>query len=205
MLRYGAYLPHLTREDGIYFVTFRLADSLPKGIVEEWRRERDVLGQRAASLGLPLTDADQHYFATLFTEKMEKFLDAGQGACWMNDPRIATLVQEAFQHFEGQRYSLVAWCVMPNHVHVVLHPFAGYTLSTITHSWKSFTAKEANKLLGRSGEFWQMESYDHLICDAADLERCVSYTYENPVSAGLKGWSWRGRVSHSGTASKGHE
>jgi putative DNA methylase len=83
---------------------------------------------------------------------------------------------------------------MPNHVHVVVWPRPPETLSRLLHSWKSFTAKEANKLLERAGGFWQSESYDHLIRDDADHARCVTYTINNPVSARLcarsEDWQW---------------
>jgi REP element-mobilizing transposase RayT len=123
----------------------------------------------------------------------------------MKDGRIARIVASALLHFEGQRYNLAAWCVMPNHVHAVVQPFAGTTggtpvpravpdaeLPDILHSWKSFTAKEANKLLRRSGDFWQAEYYDHLIRDEADFRHSVRYVLNNPIKAGLKNWKWVG-------------
>jgi REP element-mobilizing transposase RayT len=110
----------------------------------------------------------------------------------MRDNRVASLVTKTLHHFDGQRYSLAAWCVMPNPVHVVVHPFAGITttaetavpqteLPDILHSWKSFTAKEANKLLRRSGHFWQAEYYDHLIRNEADFRHAVRYVLDNPI------------------------
>ncbi|MEO5958988.1 MAG: transposase [Opitutaceae bacterium] len=98
------------------------------------------------------------------------------------------------RHFSGSRYTLHAWCVMPNHVHAVLRPTAPHTLDAILRSWKSYTAHEANHLLDRSGPFWQRESYDHWIRDDADLAHCCRYTEENPVKAGLSRtpgeWPW---------------
>jgi REP element-mobilizing transposase RayT len=121
----------------------------------------------------------------------------------MKDKRIAGVVSQALLHFEDQRYNLAAWCVMPNHVHAVVQPFAGMAntggtpvphseLPEILHSWKSFTAKEANKLLERSADFWQSEYYDHLIRDEADFRHAVGYILENPIKAGLKNWKWVG-------------
>jgi REP element-mobilizing transposase RayT len=119
----------------------------------------------------------------------------------MKDERVADKVRDALLHFDAVRYSLAAWCVMPNHVHVVVRPFGGITggtpvplseLSEILHSWKSFSAKEANKLLRRSGEFWQAESYDHLIRNEADFRHAVKYVLDNPIKAGLKNWRWVG-------------
>ncbi len=79
---------------------------------------------------------------------------------------------------------------MPNHVHVVFQPLAGHGLADILHSWKSFTAKKANRLLGRLGEFWQREYYDHLIRDGEEFQRIVRYVGENPRRAGLRNWPW---------------
>ena len=121
----------------------------------------------------------------------------------MKDGRIAREVSNALLHFEGLRYNLAAWCVMPNHVHALVRPFAemantGGTpvphseLQGILHSWKSFTAKEANKLLRRSGDFWQAEYYDHLIRDEADFLHAVRYVLNNPIKAGLERWKWVG-------------
>jgi REP element-mobilizing transposase RayT len=79
---------------------------------------------------------------------------------------------------------------MPNHVHVVFQTLADNTLENILHSWKSYAAKKANLILRRSGEFWQHEYYDHLIRDAVEFERAVSYVAENPKKAHLKDWAW---------------
>ena len=121
----------------------------------------------------------------------------------MNDDRVAALVANALLHFDGLRYSLAAWCVMPNHVHVVVQPFASTThtggthvprseLPDILHSWKSFTSKEANRLLQRSGDFWQPEYFDHLIRDESDFRHAVRYVLDNPIKAGLGNWKWVG-------------
>jgi REP element-mobilizing transposase RayT len=121
----------------------------------------------------------------------------------MKDYRVAELVTKSIHHFDEQRYSLAAWCVMPNHVHVVFQPFAGATTTAgtavphadvpaILHAWKSFSAKQANKLLHRSGDFWQAEYYDHLIRNHSDFCHAVRYVLVNPIKAGLKSWKWVG-------------
>jgi REP element-mobilizing transposase RayT len=110
----------------------------------------------------------------------------------MRDQRVARLVAGALTHFDGERYGLLAWCVMPNHVHAVFRPLEGFALSAILHSWKSFTASAANRVLGRKGEFWQAESYDHLVRDGDDLANQVRYVAQNPCKAGLAEWPWVG-------------
>ena len=109
------------------------------------------------------------------------------------------MVADALRHFDNQRYSLFAWCVMPNHVHVLVRVFPGHTLAEVVHSWKSFSAKRANELLNHAGSFWQREYYDHLIQDESEFERAVRYVAENPEKAGLRNWRWvwvGGRDAH---------
>ena len=201
--RRGAYLPHWTGDAAWYAVTFRLWDSLPQHVIESWLFERKNIVKTAEQMKRPLSEHEKERLAHLYSEKVERYLDAGFGSCYMKDERIAREVANALLHFEGRRYNLAAWCVMPNHVHAVVQPFAGMTntggtpvpqceLQDILHSWKSFTAKEANKLLGRSGDFWQAEYYDHLIRDEADFTHAVRYVLENPIKAGLKNWKWVG-------------
>jgi REP element-mobilizing transposase RayT len=126
----------------------------------------------------------------------EKFVEAHGGN--RTDVSIfgqeSNLVERALKHFDGERYRLLAWCVMPNHVHVVVRPNPGYELSDIAHSWKSYTANEANKMLGRTGTLWQPEPYDHLIRDDQDLEHQVGYALSNPSAAGRIDWRWVGHA-----------
>ena len=190
--RDGAYLPHWTAEGATYSVTFRLEDSLPKTVLEGFLREREEIVKRAGKAGRDLTATEEKRLRELFSEKVERFLDAGHGECLLKDGRLAELVRDALAHFDGQRYDVLAWCVMPNHVHVIVRPRAGHELSDILHSWKSFTGNQINRLLERTGTLWQAESFDHLIRDAEDGERSVAYVLANPESAGLKDWKWCG-------------
>jgi len=107
------------------------------------------------------------------------------GSCALEDPLIASIVQDALMHFEGRRYHLSAWCIMPNHVHVIVSPIDKWCLSKILYSWKSFTAKESNRLLGRTGTFWERESFDHLIRTTDHWQAFAQYIAQNPVEAGL--------------------
>jgi Rad3-related DNA helicase/REP element-mobilizing transposase RayT len=192
-IRKGAHLPHWTKAGSIYAMNFRLADSLPQEVLSAWRAERDSIIQNARSQNRPLSEAESDRLKELFSVRVEKFLDAGRGACWLNNPQVASAVQDALQYFDGQRYELLAWSIMPNHVHVVIRPLENFALEKILHSWKSFTAKKANQILGRQGEFWQAESYDHLIRNEPELIHCCEYAWENPDAAGLKDWTWRGK------------
>ena len=103
----------------------------------------------------------------------------------MRDSRIAHMVENALLHFGGERYQMIAWVIMPNHVHVLIETFEGYQLSGIVHSWKSYTAKEANRILGRTGRFWSREYFDRCIRDERHFANAVRYIDNNPVKAGL--------------------
>jgi len=188
--RQGAYLPHWTRDGETYAVTFRLGDSLPASVLEGWLFERNDIVKTARQLDRPLSEDEENRLQHLHSERVEAYLDAGHGACWMRQPGIAQIVADALRFFDGQRYRLHAWCVMPNHVHVILTPTAGHTLTSVLHSWKSFTAKAANCQLGRTGAFWQEEYYDHLIRNADDYAHALRYLAENPTKAGLTDWPW---------------
>jgi Rad3-related DNA helicase/REP element-mobilizing transposase RayT len=190
-VRAGHFLPHWTKSGGIYAVTFRLADSMPAEVLGQWKAERDSIERSAAHRDL--TPPEQRRYEQLQSATLEKFLDAGHGKCWLRRPGIAELVTSALQHFHGERYRLLAWCVMPNHVHAVLQPFESFELADLMHSIKSWTGKEANRLLGRTGEFWQSEYYDHLIRDEDDLRHQMNYAWSNSDTAGLENWNWRGR------------
>jgi REP element-mobilizing transposase RayT len=192
VIRSRGYLPHLEGEEPVYFVTFRLADSLPADLLIRLRQEREGLRRGMEADTTRAGDKARLEQRRALLRKAELSLDKGHGECHMRDPRVAKVVADSLQHFEGKRYRVLAWCVMPNHVHVVFAPLAGNRLHTIVHSWKSFSAREANQLLGRSGAFWQREYFDHLVRGEASLERIVRYVRENPRKTGLRDWAWVG-------------
>ena len=190
--RNGAYLPHWTKKGATYAVTFRLVDSMPAEVTEQWRVEREKIIQNAASQGRELSSHEQQELERLYSDKVESYLNAGHGQCYLRENTITELVANAFKHFDGERYDLIAWVIMPNHVHVIVKPYEGIELSEILHSWKSFTATQANKILGRKEDFWYGEYYDHLIRDEEDFYNQVNYVLSNPSKAGLENWPWVG-------------
>ena len=189
-IRERGRLPHWEIDAGLYFVTFRLADSLPNTMLEQFRTERESILAAAAQLGRELSADERKRIARLFSTKIERHLDAGAGSCVLARPNIAGLVADAIRHFDGGRYRLLAWCVMPNHVHIVVRLFPGQKLAAVIHSWKSFSAKLINRSLGRSGPLWGREYYDHLVRDGDQLDRIVRYVINNPVKAGLRDRPW---------------
>jgi len=188
-------LPHWTQPDTAFFVTFRLADSIPKPKLEQWRRERGAW--LTAHPESDLTPELRKEYYRLFSDRMEAWLDAGEGECHLRNPQVRQIVGDALMHFDGSRYDLGAWCIMPNHVHVLVRPKGGYTLSQVLHSWKSFTAHEINKRLNREGEFWQHESYDHIVRNPRSLWRIEQYIMNNPVAGRIRDGEYAtGKVEH---------
>jgi REP element-mobilizing transposase RayT len=183
-------LPHWEVEEAVYFVTFRLADSLPKKALQEIDSERKDILATASQMGRSLSATERKRMRQLQVRRLERTLDTGAGKCFLRNTAIAQLVVNALQEFDGSRYRLFAWSVMPNHVHVLFQTIGMIPLAGILHSWKSYSAKAANQILGRSGEFWQREYYDHLIRNEAEFDRTMQYVMENPSKAGLKDWPW---------------
>ena len=191
------YLPHVKREGASYFVTFRLADSLPKKVMLEFEWEKAERLRRLHQFkdgGLRVNDSEQEITRDL-RRKIERYLDRGAGDCHLRRPEIADLVAAAMQHFHEDRYVLHEWIVMPNHVHAVVWPMPNHLLSDILSSWKQFTSRRAKKTLNIEKErFWQPESYDHWIRGDEERARIARYIRNNPVTAGLcsrqEDWKW---------------
>lgn len=138
----------------------------------------------------PLSAHEEQRLQKLHSERVEAYLDAGPRECWLRRPDIAQLVSDALHHFNARRYRLHAWCIMPNHIHTLVEPLAGNELPALLHSWKSFTAKAANRLLNRTDEFWQPEYFDHLIRNESDYAHALRYLLANPIAAGMSDWPW---------------
>jgi putative transposase len=230
---YRRRLPHLQPPGASFFITFRLADSIPKKVWAEMRERLDLIYEK-------MVDAIKDEQALMlererkwFREYEEYLHSTSDGQFWLNDSRIAAQVVEDFHHFDGTRYRLDAFCVMPNHVHTVLKPLPtteagieaclnnklvkdrdgelGYlkkntdgqkqfekvtfhSLASIMHSIKRHSAFEANRLINRSGEFWQAENYDRYCRNHEEWSRTIRYVLNNPVKAGLvkewQEWKW---------------
>lgn len=172
-------LPHWQADNATYFVTFRLRDSLPLDVIRNLIAERQHLARMCANA------TDRARLDAAFSLRLDLELDRGVGSCLLRDH--AELIANALKHFDGTRYDLHAWCVMPNHVHVLLHLQRGHDVPTILHSWKSFTAHQ----IGR-GVIWQREYFDRLIRNAEDYPNTVAYIRSNPAKAGLRDWPWVG-------------
>ena len=168
------YLPHFDGGAVVQSITFRLADSLPRHVY-------DAILSSAAS--------DEDRF-----RRLDGLVDRGRGACILKRPEIACLVENALTFFDGQRYRLLAWAIMPNHVHVMIEQVEGYALGGIMHSWKSFAAKKINSVRESKGSVWSPDYHDRYVRNVEHYEYAVNYIEHNPVKAGLVGraedWSF---------------
>jgi REP element-mobilizing transposase RayT len=163
-------LPHWSQEGRLYFVTWRLADSLAQETLA--RIEADRQAWRREHGGKPLEELSpflQRRWYELFHHRVQQWLDAGHGSCVLRKPEAQRIVVEALRHFHDERYHLGSFAVAGNHVHVLVAPNDGVTLSSVMHTWKSYTANEINKALGLSGRF------DRILRNQIHLERVEEY------------------------------
>ena len=187
-------LPHWRQAGCTYFVSFRLADSIPKHVLQALEEER-TLWLKARGIESTSRDWKRPFAALSAKEKRQyeqlvgrlvnKSLDECHGSCALREPGIAKHVASALDYFHGTRVLTGNFVVMPNHVHALLTPMDSFELEDILHSIKSFTANEINRVLGQTGQFWQRESYDHLVRDTEQLQAYQEYIKANPTKAKL--------------------
>lgn len=193
------YLPHCDKPGLTQFVTFRLWDSMPTSRRGEWEHLLAIAGRSDAPRSETASDASNAGARSIASrdneaaakarreqrQKLEEYLDRSHGECFLRDPRIATLMENAMRFHDGQRFELLSWVVMPNHVHALLRVGDTTPLSKIIQNWKSISALAANKTLGRSSEFWQADYWDTFMRDEKQTQKAVRYIENNPVKAKL--------------------
>jgi putative DNA methylase len=200
-------LPHWFVPHAWHFVTYRLVGTIPESVLHQFREARDRRWRQAQEAGRGSASFREQLHKQFFAD-YDRYLDRTCKIDWLARPPVAATVRGNLYHHRGSKYDLLAYCVMPNHVHVLLRPTVASTqagllaateeaspgdegpdgkgpLAGIMHSLKSYTANEANKLLDRTGQLWQHESYDHWVRDEEELERIVLYIAWNPVKAQL--------------------
>jgi putative transposase len=193
------YLPHFESAETIQHVTFHLADSLPQSVLLRFESELKLVSPEKR-------DAERR-------NRAEAWIDAGHGLCILRQSGLADLVQGSLLSFDSQRYRLIAWVVMPNHVHALFEAMDGWTVAKVVASWKKFTArricdylresavreaaekKNANREIGvPRRSIWHREYWDRYIRSEKHLRRAVDYIHMNPVEAGLaasvEDWRW---------------
>ncbi len=176
-------LPHWHQDDVYYFVTWHMGDALPRLKLEALREER---AQWIAAHPKPWNRETEAAYSELFVERVDKWLHAGYGSCILRNPEYAQIVGDAFHHFDGVRYTVDCFVVMPNHVHALFRLFDPYKLERTLKSWKGYTARAINRKRGISGQFWHEEYWDRVIRNADDYEKRQSYIKRNPSQASLK-------------------
>lgn len=200
-LYYERTLPHYQPPGATLFLTYRLSGSLPATVIQRLLSESQQLQLKLRSiLDANLRTAKADYYQRLLFGLWDNAIHTdSMGPRWLAAVEIATLLWDSILQRDGKVYSLHACCIMPNHVHMVFTPLLRtadeyYSLATIMASLKGYTAREANRLLGRKGQFWQHESYDRVVRDEDELMRILAYVIDNPVKAGLvkdaNAWPW---------------
>jgi len=188
----GRQLPHWDVDDGIYFVTFRLHDSIPRKtqrhLSEHYRRRRREIDDNPAAQPEDVAD----FALEFFLERVDNLLDSGCGVCHLEESQVGAMVEQSLQYFDGERYDLAAWAVMPNHVHAVFHKEPHVTLGEVVGSWKSYTAHRAREFVDYGDHFWQADYYDRLVRTKGELRDTMQYVWSNPGRAGLENWDWKG-------------
>lgn len=193
---YRRHLPHWQPEGQTFFVTFRLRGSLPSSVIELLKIKKARLEQEKAAR------SESYFFKWLDDALIEEFRKK-PSSCWLGNPEIASLVQDAIKTRDGKQYELHRYVIMPNHVHLLIKPLpivgrvanpSYWELSEIMRGLKRYTAREANRLLGRRGRFWQDECFDRCVRDKREYNRIVRYIDMNPVKAELCAqpcdWLW---------------
>ncbi len=175
-------LPHWTQPGASYFVTIRTWDSLPSTLIKALNIEKEAW---LAHHPKPWSGHEKRYYYRQFHDQIERWLDAGYGRGHLKRPELAEIVEEALTRFDGDRYSLDKYVVMPTHFHAIVLPQT-LTLGQILHSWNSYTSNKLNRELKRSGRFWMDESYDHLIRSTKSFRHFRDYIEQNPQKAHLR-------------------
>ncbi|MCM1153083.1 MAG: transposase [Muribaculum sp.] len=143
---------------------------------EEWIRKHPE----------PLSDADKNEYHKKFSQFVDRWLDANYGSCILKKPEIADIVENTLQYFNGKRYLIHSYVIMSNHIHVLLELSEGYTVQTVMHSWKSFSARAINKLMGSEGQIWTHDSFDRIIRDEFHYENVRRYIKKNQQRGGVR-------------------
>jgi putative transposase len=178
--RYERHLPHWRQQGATYFVTFRLADSLPQEklqVLDTMRQKWDSIPEHQK------TDQRARLYSKAVLEKIERWVDSGYGACWFRVPEFADQLLRAILHHHKVQYLVPVGVIMPNHCHLVMKPFDRFDLESLLGQIKSVSATFVNRKLGRTGPLWQQESYDRIIRDENHLFQVIQYIGRNPEKA----------------------
>lgn len=185
--------PHWSQDGAVVFVTFRTADSIPKEVIQRWDQEKQAWlskrGYQGARWPLLISDAPEQVrieFNRQFNRCREDFLDTCHGECLLRRAELSKIVADSLMHFDGIRYRMGDFIVMPNHVHLLCVFSDSDHMRKQFDSWQHFTATKINKLVNRKGKFWQGDPFDHLVRSPAQYDYLRDYIADNPKKALLK-------------------
>ena len=179
-------LPHWDQPGATYFLTFRLADSLPQGLFSQWAGEREAWLKWNPE---PWSPAQEREYHERFSGAIERWLDEGHGECLLRRAGVRAAVQAVFVKFDRDRYWHHAWVLMPNHAHLLFSMKEGTALPVLLKAWKGASSRAAGRVLGRrmSDEaFWQKDYFDRLVRDREHFWNCARYILRNAAKARLR-------------------
>jgi putative transposase len=184
----GNRLPHWQQPGATCFLTFRLADSLPETILAPWREEKEAWLKLHPGA---LTSDEEAEYHRLFSTKIDQWLDAGHGSCLLATPEAQDVVEDAFRHFDGRRYEMLSWVIMPNHVHACLSLNPDWAIEKIVFTWKRRTSGSINRARGTRGAVWMPDYFDRLVRDHDHFGNVIRYIRRNPEKSRLSAGRFR--------------
>jgi len=177
------HLPHWEQEDATYFVTWRLKDSIPQDLLDKIYKERDEWLRLHPT---PLTEDEEMEFHKLFSTELDRLMDIGHGECQMRRPDCRAELEKSLRMFDGGRFLMHSWVMMPNHVHLLFTLPIGGKLERVIGAWKGYSAQDINVVLHREGPLWQKDYFDRMIRDWPHMVKVARYIRRNPVKAKLR-------------------
>lgn len=186
-------LPHWEQDGKIHYITFRLSDSLPQPVVDKYLSDKERFVKEHPQ---PWDDDIKRQYSKLISNPVENFLDAGYGNCILKEPAIRQHLIDAINYYDADRFAVLAYVIMPNHVHMLAVPLNGYALDNTISSILRFSATGMNRLLGKKGRVWQTEPFDTIVRSHIQYVKCVEYIRHNPDGLpygwfAFGGWEFR--------------
>jgi len=173
----GINLPHYEMPGAVYFITFRLWDSLPADVYDELASARAGFLQHNPP---PRSEEQELQLKQIYYTPLERYLDKGLGRCVLRFPEARQVLVDALLRLDGDRYQLGEYVIMPNHVHLLMRVRPGASIRGQCRSWKNFSARRINHLTECSGHLWQPDTFDHIIRSPAKLQQFREYIQNNP-------------------------
>ena len=182
-------LPHWQQEGKIHYLTIRLHDSLPRQVVDQYKAEKEIFLHKYPR---PWDDDIIRKYQLLISNPIENYLDAGYGCCALGDPSARQYLIDAIDYYDGNRFGVLAYVIMPNHMHMLVVPLNGYGLDETVSSVLRFSATGINRHIGRKGKFWQTEPFDSIVRNQMHYIKCLEYIKHNPDNLPIGSYAFGG-------------